>query len=105
MGLQTLAQSAGWLAGRSVGWSVGPGWNMQLCIFKFMFLHLPLLRLARSLCAFAPNCCKYKIAAIFYDSPRLESTTRTPFWGRGMGMGREKGGKGQGGLATLVAWV
>lgn len=37
--------SIGWLVGRLVG----PGWNMQLCIFKFMFLHLPLLRLARSL--------------------------------------------------------
>jgi len=27
---------------------------------------------------FAPNCCKCKIAAIFYDLARLESTTRTP---------------------------
>lgn len=51
---KTLAQSVRWLLAWLVGLLAGPGWNMQLCIFKFMFLHLPLLRLTRSL---APSLC------------------------------------------------
>jgi len=36
MGLQTLAQSAGWLAGRSVGWSVGRLVPGGICNYVFL---------------------------------------------------------------------
>lgn len=57
---------------------------MYFKVFVFtianVFLFLPLssarLLLLFWLFAFAPNCCKYKIAAIFNGLARLESTTR-----------------------------